>query len=182
MNNVVLKSKILCLKELELNDVTQQYVDWLNDVEINRYLESRHTHQDIQKVRLFVEVCRDSKLDFLFGIFLKNSMKHIGNIRLHSIDKNHSHAEIGLLIGDKNSWGQGFASMSISMVTQFAFNQLGLNKLSAGCYENNIGSKKAFEKSGYQIEGFFRSHVQSHNGREGVWKLGCLSSDLNSIK
>jgi len=182
MDNVVLKSEILCLQELEPNDVTQQYVDWLNNVEINKYLESRHTHQDIQKVRLFVEVCRDSKLDFLFGIFLKNSMKHIGNIRLHSIDKNHSHAEIGLLIGDKNSWGQGFASMSISMVTQFAFNQLGLNKLSAGCYENNIGSKKAFEKSGYQIEGFFRSHVQSHNGREGVWKLGCLSSDLNSIK
>ena len=50
MNNVVLKSEILFLQELEPNDVTQQYVDWLNNVEINRYLESRHTHQDIQKV------------------------------------------------------------------------------------------------------------------------------------
>ena len=69
MSRVVLKSQILCLQELEPNDVTQQYVDWLNDVEINRYLESRHTHHDIQKARLFVELCRDSELEFLFGIF-----------------------------------------------------------------------------------------------------------------
>ena len=76
MDNVVLKSEILCLQELEPNDVTQQYVDWLNNVEINRYLESRHTHQDIQKVRLFVEVCRDSKLD----LFLRNCNLNVDNM------------------------------------------------------------------------------------------------------
>ena len=76
MDNVVLKSEILCLQELEPNDVTQQYVDWLNNVEINKYLESRRTQQDIPKVRLFVKLCRDSKLDFLFGIFLKNVIEH----------------------------------------------------------------------------------------------------------
>ena len=68
------------------------------------------------------------------------------------------------------------------MISQFGFNQLKLAKLSAGCYENNIGSKKAFEKSGYQIEGFFRNHVKLINGREGIWKMGCLASDFNALK
>jgi [ribosomal protein S5]-alanine N-acetyltransferase len=86
------------------------------------------------------------------------------------------------MIGDKDSWGKGFASEAISMVTQFGFNQLKLAKLSAGCYENNIGSKKAFEKSGYKVEGFLRSHVKSHLGREGVWNMGCIASDFHSLK
>jgi [ribosomal protein S5]-alanine N-acetyltransferase len=178
MNKVVLESEILYLHELEPNDVTQQYVDWLNDEEINKYLESRHTHQDMKKVKIFVELCRNNKLDFLFGIFLLNGNRHIGNIRLHSINKYHSHGEIGLFIGDKESWGQGFASIVISMVTQFALNELQLIKISAGCYENNFGSKKAFEKCGYKTEGFLRSHVDSINGREGVWRMGCLSTDF----
>jgi RimJ/RimL family protein N-acetyltransferase len=108
-------------------------------------------------------------------------MKHIGNIKLGPINIHHNYAEIGLMIGDKDSWGKGFASKSISMITQFGFNQLELEKLNAGCYENNIGSKKSFENAGYQVEGFLRSHVDSVNGREGVWRLGCLKSDFIPI-
>ncbi len=178
----ILKSDELILKELTSSDVTQQYIEWLNDFEVNKYLESRFIHQDEHTVKTFVEACQYSELHFLFGMFLQGSMKHIGNIKLGPINIHHNYAEIGLMIGDKDSWGKGFASKAVSMVTQFGFNQLKLAKLSAGCYENNIGSKKAFEKSGYQIEGFLRSHVKSINGREGIWKMGCLASDFNALK
>ena len=68
------------------------------------------------------------------------------------------------------------------MISQFAFDQLKLAKLTAGCYESNIGSKKAFEVSGYSIEGFRKGHVVLSNVREGVWKFGCLASDFKTIK
>jgi RimJ/RimL family protein N-acetyltransferase len=182
MTSPTLKSDVLILKELESNDVTQQYVDWLNDSEVNKYLESRYIHHDKHVVKEFVDDCYNSELDFLFGIFLRNNMKHIGNIKLGPINTHHNYAEIGLIIGDKDSWGKGLANKAISMVTQFGFSQLKLAKIGAGCYESNIGSKKAFEKSGYKIEGFLRSHVESYHGREGVWKMGCIVSDLNSLK
>ena len=105
-------------------------------------------------------------------------MKHIGNIKLGPINIHHNCAEIGLIIGDKDSWGKGLASRAISIVTQFGFNQLKLAKLSAGCYENNIGSKKAFEKSGYQVEGFLKNQVNTIDGREGVWRMGCSNFDF----
>jgi RimJ/RimL family protein N-acetyltransferase len=57
-----------------------------------------------------------------------------------------------------------------------------LEKAKARCYGSNIGSKKAFEKSGYQIEGFLRDHVESSSGREGVRVMGCLDSDYNVKK
>jgi RimJ/RimL family protein N-acetyltransferase len=178
MNSIVLSSDILLLKLLDADSVSKKYVDWLNDNEVNKYLESRHLFHDMQTVKSFVELSLNSELDFLFGIYIKNKMEHIGNIRLHSIDKKNGNAEIGLLIGEKKYWGMGYATKSIFLTTQFAFNKLELNKVCAGCYEHNIGSKKSFEKCGYQVEGFLRSHVESINGREGVWRLGCLSKEL----
>ena len=53
---IVLKSNILILKELKSSDVTQQYVDWLNDFSINKYLESRFVYQDKQKVKVIVSI------------------------------------------------------------------------------------------------------------------------------
>jgi RimJ/RimL family protein N-acetyltransferase len=178
----ILKSDILILKELESNDVTQTYIDWLNDFEVNKYLESRYMNHDINTVKDFVDSYRNSEIEFLFGIFLKGSIKHIGNIKLGPINKHHKRADIGILIGDKDYWGKGFAKEAISMISQFAFDQLKLAKLTAGCYESNIGSKKAFEKSGYNVEGFLKGHVVLSNVREGVWKFGCLASDFKTIK
>ena len=49
-------------------------------------------------------------------------------------------------------------------------------KITAACYENNVSSKKAFEKAGYKVEGFLHSHDGIENRSEGVlWQLGILS-------
>jgi [ribosomal protein S5]-alanine N-acetyltransferase len=177
-NPIILESNMLILKELRLNNVTKEYVGWLNDVEVNKYLESRFVTHNERTVREFVENCAKSNLKYLFGIFIKSDMRHIGNIKLGPINTYHNYAEVGLMIGDKDSWGKGFASEAISMVTQFGLNQLDLDKLSAGCYESNIGSKKSFEKSGYKVEGLMRNQVNLLRGRENVWKVGCIKSDL----
>ena len=176
---IILKSSELLLKELEVSDVNKKYVDWLNDSEVNQYLESRFSPQDEHSVKLFVDKVRRSNNDFLLGIYLAADMKHIGNIRLGPISIPHSSSSIGIIIGDKDSLRKGYANIAISMITEYAFKKLKLSKLSAGCYEQNIGSKKAFEKSGYILEGFLRSQVETNSGRTGVWRLGCLKSDLS---
>jgi len=180
-STTLLSSDALVLVPLKVDDVTQEYVDWLNDIEVNKFLESRHNIQDMHSVKNFVELSMNNKFDFLFGIFIRNQMRHIGNIRLHSIDTINLNGEIGLFIGDKNSWGNGYATKSIFLTSQFAFNQLKLKKLTAGCNENNIGSRKAFEKCGFTSEGFLRSHIKSLNGRDGVWRLGCLEAELTNV-
>ncbi len=54
----ILKSDELILKELTSSDVTQQYIEWLNDFEVNKYLESRFIHQDEHTVKyIFFLVC-----------------------------------------------------------------------------------------------------------------------------
>jgi RimJ/RimL family protein N-acetyltransferase len=62
-------------------------------------------------------------------------------------------AEVSYFIGEKNFWGKGIASKCVKTITQFGVSDLGLKKINAGYYENNIGSAKILEKCGFVVEG-----------------------------
>ncbi len=178
MSSISLKSNRLLFKELDAGCVSTKYVDWMNDVEINKNLESRFVKNNIETIKKFVSQVQQDRKSFLFGIYESDSMNHIGNIKLGPINKYHNRSSIGLVIGDKDSWGRGYATESIQSITNFGFKQMKLVKIFASCYENNIASKIAFEKAGYKVEGFFSNYVNSSTGREGVWWMG-ISVDEN---
>lgn len=158
------------LRPLSDKDVSHKYVSWLNNRKINKYLEARFKHHTVAETKKFVQEMNDNPDIYLFGIFIGDN--HVGNIKLGPIDRNHLFANIGLLIGEKDYWGKGLASEVIQAAVNFAFEELGLQKIDAGCYESNIASKKAFINAGFEVEGFLKSHVMSEGKREGAWLLG----------
>ena len=172
-------SKHLKLRSLTSDDVNEKYVAWLNDLDINKFLETRHQIQTIQTCRDFVIRMNDSSESQLFGIFLGDSNEHIGNAKIGFIHEKYSTGQISLFIGEKKYWGKGFGSEVISCLTDYAFNNLNLARLEAGCYEDNISSLRSFLKSGYVVEGFRRSHVVSQSKRIGSFWLGILASEHN---
>jgi len=48
---------------------------------------------------------------------------------------------------EKEQWGKGYATEAISLVVNYAFNNLNLHRVTAGCTELNLGSLKAFQKN-----------------------------------
>lgn len=146
------------LRNLSPSDDLGHYLLWLKDDEINQFLEVRFSlPEDETKISSYVSSVNTSKDTFLFGIFHTREKIHIGNIKLGPINWNHLTAEIGILIGEKSYWGRGYASEAISLLSDFAFNEIKLKKLTAGCYEQNIGSFKAFLKEGFIEEGRLKS-------------------------
>lgn len=152
MDVPILQGDQVFLRRLTEEDATQEYVDWMNDPEINQYLESRFNKQTIESTRAFIRSVTNDN-NYQLGIFLNESEKHIGNIKIGSINHYHKYADIGFLIGDKSYWGKGIATEAIKLATEFAFNTLKLHKLWGGAYSPNIGSIKAFLKNAYQQEG-----------------------------
>lgn len=127
-----------------------QYVSWLKDPKINAFLESRHETHTLSSVTEFVESV-DKRADaILFGLFLRDTGEHIGNVKISDIEFNHGHAEIGYLIGNHEVWGKGYATEAIVAVSAFSFSILKLTKLTAGAYSQNTGSIRVLEKSGFQ--------------------------------
>ncbi len=134
-------------------DVSGAYVRWLNDPDIGQFLESRFTAHDIASTRAFVSAQLDNPNVLFLGIRDKASGAHVGNIKLGPIDRQHGTADIGILIGERAVWGRGVATRAIALLAAIAANQLGLRKLTAGCYAANGGSERAFVRAGFTVEG-----------------------------
>ena len=147
---VILNSKDFYLRNITLDDCNENYLNWMNDSEINKYLESRFTNHTIESLKDFVTSMNSTNNNILFAIIDRKTDNHIGNIKLGNIHPIHKYADIGLMIGDKNYWGHGIATNAINLVSNYAFDELHLRKVFAGVYENNIGSIKAFEKCGFK--------------------------------
>jgi RimJ/RimL family protein N-acetyltransferase len=175
-----IETQRLLLRELEAADCTPAYVEWLNDPLVAGFLETRHSPQDIASVRTFVETVAARENEFLFGIFLREDGRHIGNIKVGPVHPWHRLGDVSLLIGDRGCWGRGFAAEAILAVSRYAFAALGADKLSASMYAENEGSRRAFLKAGYRDEGLRRAHYRLDEGRSDLVELGCLASDLEA--
>ncbi len=148
-----IEGKQIYLREVRISDVNENYCSWLNDPEVNRYLETRYIPRSLQNIKEFVEKMDENPDEIFLAICLKENDMHIGNIKLGPINWIHRFADISLLIGEKQCWGRGLATEAIKILSGFAFDVLNLNKLRSGCYAGNAGSAKAFLKAGFILEG-----------------------------
>lgn len=168
--------KQIYLKELEVGHVSEAYLGWLRDPEINEFLEVRfNPPKSLADLFQFVKNTKEDRLSFLFGIFTRSADEHVGNIKLGPVNEKHKIADIGFLIGDRRHWGKGFAFQAITQVTDFAFSQLGLFKVTAGCYSNNEGSRRALIKAGFKEEGKLIQHWQFGEERVDGYVFGKTS-------
>jgi ribosomal-protein-alanine N-acetyltransferase len=165
------------LREVRSRDVNERYYRWLNDSEVNRYLETRFTPRSIRNIAEYVAHMDGKEDEPFFAICTLDGDEHIGNIKLGPVNWRHRYADIALLIGEKRYWGKGYATEAIGLVTAFGFEVLNLNKLKAGCYAENEGSARAFEKCGYVREGLQREQYLIDGRPTDAILLGMTASD-----
>lgn len=156
----------LYFKGIEASDLSDRYVDWMNDPEISQYMETWHFPHTRENISKYIEAHTDNRNEPFFGIMLKEAHKsepyaqaHIGNIKLGQINWIHRYADVSLFIGEKELRGKGYGTEAIQMLTDYAFNRLNLHKLKAGIYSKNEASIKAFKKAGFEFEAELKDHV-----------------------
>jgi ribosomal-protein-alanine N-acetyltransferase len=160
-------SEKIYLRTLQPADAKEIYFEWLLDPEINSYLEVRFALPESPAALIpAIEDAILSSNTLLLAICLVEDGHHIGNIKLGPINFNHRAADIGFLIGDRKYWGFGYAVKAISLVVEYAFTNLELAKVTAGCYERNINSQRALLKAGFTEEGRRNSQYSTTDGRQ----------------
>ena len=100
----ILSSERLILRPLSIDHCTEEYVNWMNDSIVTLYLESGGDYT-IEMLKDYI-VSTISKNIYFWAIHLKDSGKHIGNIKIDPINIRHSYGEYGILMGDKDEWGK----------------------------------------------------------------------------
>ena len=99
------------------------------------------------KARIFKIITKDEYI----GNIKIDKDEYIGNIKI-DIDWMWRVGKVSLLIG-KQFWKKGYGSEAIELITKFAHDTLGMHRVEAGILDGNVGSVKAFEKAGYELEG-----------------------------
>lgn len=81
----------------------------------------------------------------------------IGQIRLIGIHP-HGRAELAILIGEKPYWGRGYGGDAIQSLLRFAFEELGLRRVSLIADADNARGIACYERCGFRHEGVLRAH------------------------
>lgn len=82
--NVIIEGERIFLRILTEKDASDKYCSWINDLEVNKYLESKKA--TVRDLIEYIRVRFNDPNCLFFGIFIKSNNKHIGNIKLEPID------------------------------------------------------------------------------------------------
>lgn len=79
--------------------------------------------------------------------------RHIGNCAVYGIDWDAAEAQVGIVIGDRRYWGQGYGGEAFKTLLSYAFYHLGMRRLHLKTLERNLRAQKCFLKCGFQACG-----------------------------
>ena len=72
--------------------------------------------------------------------------------------------QLGYWVGESRA-GQGLATAAVRAICAFAFGQLRLHRIEAGCLPSNARSRRVLEKAGFRLEGRARAYLKIN----GAW-------------
>lgn len=151
--------KKVYLRPLLREDLTENYLKWINDQEITSFMETGIFPSTLENLTSFYESVQSSNKDVILAIIYKKTDKHIGNARLGPINWVHRKSYFGIMIGDKSIWGKGIGTEVTELILDYAFNRLNLNKVSLGVAVDNKKAIRSYKKAGFQEEGRLKEEL-----------------------
>lgn len=154
INNI--ETERLLLKPLSFEHVTQNYLKWLNDEDIYKYLEVDGDYT-LDMLRNYVEDMIKKNICF-WAIHIKSNGLHIGNIKIDPINQRHGFAEYGIMMGEKSEWNKGYAKEATKSVIKFCFDNLNIRKITLGVVSDNISAVNLYKSLDFNVEGVYKNH------------------------
>lgn len=149
------------LRALTLADASPEYCAWLNDKEVNEYLETRQS--TIDDLKAYIQKQIDDPNAIFVGIFDKANDTHIGNLKLEPIEWEKKKAIFGILLGNKNYWGKGIGTEATELIVHYAFDTVGLEEIELGVIAENKRAIRSYERAGFKVTGV-RKKAINHGG------------------
>lgn len=82
--------------------------------------------------------------------------KHIGNCTYYGIDNDKKEAELGIMIGDRDYWDQGYGTAAVAALLDYAFQRTKLNRLYLKTLVANRRAQKCFARCGFTPYGHLK--------------------------
>lgn len=146
-----LKTERIILNIFSKNDLTQQYVNWLNDSVVVKYSNQRFKRHTIKDSTSYFNLFKKQNALFL-SIYHKKDKEMIGTMTIY-FNIYHKVADIGIMLGNKSYWGQGLGKECWNTVLEFLVHYSNLRKITGGTISCNAKMIKIMESTGMKLDG-----------------------------
>ena len=144
-----LHSKRFFLRRLTALDATPQYLSWLEDPNITRFIVYKQNSINALKHYIQTQI-DDDKTEFL-GVFVEKSKQHIGNVKFIFEDDSFKCFEMGIMIGEADWHGKGVAGEVLSLFASYAKKEHNSEVMTLKVEENNKPAIRAYQKLGFEV-------------------------------
>jgi RimJ/RimL family protein N-acetyltransferase len=102
----------------------------------------------------------DPRSDGVLAIDLLDG-RHIGMVDYRDVDTVARSATVGITIGEKDLWGQGYGSEALGLLVAHLFDNLNLRRVRLDTWSGNERAMRSFARIGFREEGRLRDAVRA---------------------
>ena len=147
---VNIKGERIVIREKRPEDIPDEYA-WRIDEELSRLDATRPLNMSYE------DFYRYSKEDISFPSAISKRLavdtddgRHIGNIMYYDLDRRKGEAELGIMIGEKRYWSQGYGTEIVGVILAYLFKEIRLNRVYLHTLSWNFRAQRCFAKAGFR--------------------------------
>lgn len=174
-----LHTERLILRPVALNDARALH-KIMNDPEVTHNLLTPHPFSE-DKVAEWIA----SRLEGMENrnivpmvITLRGTDRVAGFCAFYRVSLIHGNAELVYWLGQEY-WGQGYMTEAARRMIRFGFEEMGLERIYAGCFTRNKASARVLEKLGMKYEKCARHEYRKDNEFQDVYYFSILRDQLS---
>jgi RimJ/RimL family protein N-acetyltransferase len=161
----VLHNDCVLLRPLQESDYEYLLPFSLNEPDIWQY--SLQSVAGADNLRLYIANAlqgRKQQKEYPFIVYDKRVREYAGSTRFYDIQLNYKTMQLGYTWYGKKFQGTGLNKHCKFLLLQFAFEELGMERVEFRADNNNAKSIAAMKSIGCTVEGVLRNHMPNHTG------------------
>jgi RimJ/RimL family protein N-acetyltransferase len=179
----IIYGKRVRLRGAERSDL-EKFVEWINDPEVTAGLTLFLPMSSVDEEKWFDTAMQRPQEEKPLVIDMKDGAgwRLIGNSSFFDFDWVARSAEVGIMIGDKTVWNQGYGTEVMTLLLRHGFETLNLNRVYLRVYAENKRAIRTYEKAGFVHEGRMRQAVYKRGKYSDLLYMSVLSEEWNAYK
>jgi len=172
----VYEGRLVRLRAYEPEDVETLY-RWYNDADVRTHLQMRYPLSRADETA-WVERAKTVSYDACELAVETLEGRLIGGVSLRTKGPEVRCAELGIALGDKTLWGQGYGTDTMRLICALGFQQLDLHRIELWVHAGNERAMHVYRRLGFVHEGTAREAFFRNGVRVDQHLMGLLATEF----
>ena len=177
--DTMLVGRSVRLRAMEPGDAERAHA-WMNDPEVTYYLTARYPSASAAENWLAGGPANSFAEGVRLAIETKDGV-HIGGINLHQVQPEDRTAGLGIIVGERTYWSNGYGTDAVVTLLRFAFHEMNLHRVWLTVLESHKRGIACYGRCGFREEARLRQDVYRHDQSWDVILMGVLRDEFEAL-